>query len=59
MDILKMSKIDFGRGGLAKKWKKVIVTIMLSFPFFDKKCCDANFFSKKYVFKKEFRHFFM
>jgi hypothetical protein len=44
LDILKMSKIDFGPGGLAKKVKKVIVTIMLSFPFLDEKCCDANFF---------------
>ena len=44
MDIFKMSKIDFGCGGLAKKVKKVIVTIMLSFPFFDQKCFDANFF---------------
>ena len=47
-----MSKIDFGRGGLGKKVKKVVVTIMLSFPFLDEKCCDANFFQKKYVLKK-------
>jgi hypothetical protein len=48
-----MSKIDFGSGGLAKKAKKVVVTIMLSFPFFDEKCCDANFFFEKYIFKKK------
>jgi hypothetical protein len=54
-----MSKIDFGPGGLGKKWKKVVVTIMLSFPFFDEKCCDANFFQKNIFKKKQFRRFFL
>jgi hypothetical protein len=52
MDILKMSKIDFGRGGLAKKVKKVIVSIMLSFQKNDEKCCDANFFHFYFIFLK-------
>jgi hypothetical protein len=47
-----MSKIDFGRGGLAKKVKKVIVTIMLSFPFLDQKCCEHNFFQNFIYFFK-------
>ncbi len=60
MDILKMSKIDFSRGGLAKKVKKVIVTIMLSFPFLDQKCCDANFFPFLfYIFKNDLGIFFV
>jgi hypothetical protein len=44
-----MSKIDFGPGGLGKKVKKVIVTIMLSFLFLDQKCCEHNFFKTFFI----------
>ena len=62
------SQIDFGhfknvhfgfaQNKLAKKLKKVIVTIMLSFPFFLEKCCDANFFRKILFIKKMIEAFF-
>ena len=37
-----------------KKCKKVIVTIMLSFPFFGFSVCDDNFFSKNNFFSSFF-----
>jgi hypothetical protein len=56
------SQIDFGhfknvqnglaQNKMAKKLKKRVVSIMLSFLFFLEKCCEHIFFKKYYLKKK-------
>jgi hypothetical protein len=43
MDIYGMSIFQKGAQPSGKTRKKHVVTIMLSFSFFDEKSCDANF----------------